>query len=126
MTHVTLLSCLHLYSYNFLCKLNTNCCHYICDIFDEKLLYTFSYNYVIICSSFITCSSFQISAPETVTKRFYHSMSTYYISEACAWIIVTGGYREHNRSNNTDLPVSGCDAIVIMELGMIIITHKNN
>ena len=50
-------------------------------------------------------------------------MSTYYISKSCVWIIVTGGYREYNQTNNTDLPVSGCDVTVIMELGMIIITH---
>ena len=49
-------------------------------------------------------------------------MSTYYISKSCVWIIVTGGYKEHNRSTNTDFPVSGCDVTVIMELGMIIIS----
>ena len=35
---------------------------------------------------------------------------------------MTGGYNEHNRSNNTDLPITGCDVTVIMELGMIIIS----
>ena len=50
-------------------------------------------------------------------------MSIYYISKSCVWIIVTGGYNEYNRSNNTNLPVSGCDITVIVELGMIIITH---
>ena len=50
-------------------------------------------------------------------------MSTYYISKSCVWIIVTGGSREYNRSNNTDLPVTGCDVTIIIELGMIIITH---
>ena len=37
---------------------------------------------------------------------------------------MTGDYREYNRSNNTDLPVSGCDVTVIMELCMIIITQE--
>ena len=49
-------------------------------------------------------------------------MSTYYISKSCVWIIVTGGYKEYNRSDNTSLPVSGCDVTVIVELGMIIIS----
>ena len=45
---------------------------------------------------------------------------------------MTGGSKEYNRSNNTDLPITGCDVIVIIELGMIIIscdvlsyTHNN-
>ena len=49
-------------------------------------------------------------------------MSTYYISNSCVWIIVIGGHKEHNRSNNTDLPITGCDVTVIMELGMFIIS----
>ena len=49
-------------------------------------------------------------------------MSTYYISKACVWITVTGGHKEYNRSDNTDLPITGCDVTVIMELGMIIIS----
>ena len=35
---------------------------------------------------------------------------------------MTGGYRQYNRSNNTDLPITGCDVTVIMELGMITIS----
>ena len=35
---------------------------------------------------------------------------------------MTGGYNEYNQSNNTYLPVTGCDVTVIMELGMIIIS----
>ena len=50
-------------------------------------------------------------------------MSTYYISKSCVWIIVSGGYRECNRSLNAFQPLTGCDVTVIIELGMIIITH---
>ena len=50
-------------------------------------------------------------------------MSTYYISKSCVWIIVTGGYRDSNRSDNGAIFVTGCDITVTMELGMIIITH---
>ena len=49
-------------------------------------------------------------------------MSTYYISKLCVWLIVTGGYKEYNQSDNTSRPVSGCDVTVIVELGMIIIS----
>ena len=49
-------------------------------------------------------------------------MNTCYISKSCVWITVTGGHKEHNRSNNTHLPITGCDVTVIMELGMIIIS----
>ena len=51
-------------------------------------------------------------------------MSTYYTSKSCVWIIVIGGYREYDRSNNTDLLITGCDVTVIIELGMFIITHN--
>ena len=64
-------------------------------------------------------SPLQINLPESVTKRFSHSMSTYYISKSCVWTIVTGGDIE---SDNTRVPVTGCDVTVIIELGMLIIT----
>ena len=47
-------------------------------------------------------------------------MSTYYISKSCVWVIVSGGF---NQSDNTYVPVTGCDVTVIMELGMLIIAH---
>ena len=68
-------------------------------------------------------SSLQINLPDSVTKRFYHSMSTYYISKERFWIIVTGGYREINQSNNTLIPITGSNTLVIIELGMIINIH---
>ena len=65
-------------------------------------------------------SSLQISLPDSVTKIFDHSMSTYYISKERFWIVVTGGYSEHNQS---DLPITGSNNTVIIELGMIINIH---
>ena len=50
-------------------------------------------------------------------------MSTFYVSNSCVWIMVTGGYREYKGSINPDLPVTGCDVTVILELSMFIITH---
>ena len=35
---------------------------------------------------------------------------------------MTGGHKEHNRFNNTDFPITGCDVTVMVELGMIIMS----
>ena len=68
-------------------------------------------------------ASLQINLPDSVTKRFDHSMSTYCISQERFWIIVTGGWNVHNRSDDTALPVTGSDITVIIELGMMINIH---
>ena len=68
-------------------------------------------------------SSLQINLPDSVTKRFHHSMSTYYIYEERFWIVLTGGYSEYNLSTNTYLPITGSYITVIIELGMIINIH---
>ena len=79
-----------------------------------------------MCSSFITCnhivymliySSLQINLPESVTKRFDHSITPYQISNNRVWIIVYGGHEDHYSSS---IPVTGCDVTIIVELGMII------
>ena len=85
-----------------------------------------------MCSSFVTCnhivymliySSLQINLPESVVKRYYHSMTTYEISNGHVWLIVTGGSREWDRSNNTNIAITGSDVTFIIELGMIINIH---
>ena len=68
-------------------------------------------------------SSLQINLPDSVTKRFGHSMSTYYISKERFWIVVTGGYNGYNQSTNTSQPITGSNILVIIELGMIINIH---
>ena len=68
-------------------------------------------------------SSLQINLPDSVTKRFYHSMSTYYISKDRFWIVVTGGYNEYDLSDNTTQPITGSNILVIIELGMISNIH---
>ena len=68
-------------------------------------------------------SSLQINLPDLVTKRFAHSMSTYYISKERFWIVVTGGYNEYNESDNTVTAIIGSHIVVIIELGMIINIH---
>ena len=68
-------------------------------------------------------SSLQINLPDSVTKRFYHSMSTYYILKERFWIVVTGGWNEYNRSDGTVQSITGPDVTVIIELGMIVNIH---
>ena len=68
-------------------------------------------------------SSLQINLPDSVTKRFYHSMSTYYISKERFWIIVTGGGSKYKQSKNIFLPITGSNITMIIELGMIINIH---
>ena len=67
--------------------------------------------------------SLQINLPDSVTKRFDHSMSTYYISKERFWIIVTGDCDEYNPFNNTFTPIIGSGIAVIIELGMIVNIH---
>ena len=91
--------------------------------------YTFLYYYIIVYFSFITCnqivnnnfiySSLQINLPESVTKKYNHSVTTYEICNNRVWIIVNGA-KEYNRSDNTSIPVTGWDVTTIVELGMII------
>ena len=42
-------------------------------------------------------------------------MAAYQISDSCAWIVVTGGFREIRSS----IAISACDITIILELGMI-------
>ena len=85
-----------------------------------------------MCPSFITCnhivymliySSLQINLPESVIKRYYHSMTTYEISNGHVWLIVTGGCSEYVQSDNTNIVITGSDVTFIIELGMIINIH---
>ena len=85
-----------------------------------------------MCSSFITCNhivymliylSLQINLPESVIKRYNHSMTTYEISNGHVWLIVTGGYSEYYKSDNTGILITGSDVTFIIELGMIINIH---
>ena len=63
-------------------------------------------------------SSLQIDLPESVTKRYTHSLSTFYISKHHIWVVVTGGMRD-------DVPVTDPYITMIVELGMIIIIIYN-
>ena len=78
---------------------------------------------VITCNHIVYKSiylSLQINLPESVIKRHNHSMATCEISNGHVWIIVTGGCRQIDLSNNTNIVITGSDVTFIIELGMII------
>ena len=50
-------------------------------------------------------------------------MTTYEISNGHVWITVTGGFREWDESDGTDILITGSDVTFIIELGMIINIH---
>ena len=64
-------------------------------------------------------SSLQIKVPDSVTSRFNHSMSTYYISRHYVWLIITGGNKELAKSTPLGIPITGSNINVIMELGTV-------
>ena len=64
-------------------------------------------------------SSLQINLPDSVTKRFYHSMSTYYISKKRFWVIVTGGDSTYNVFDGRTIHITGSYITMMIELGMI-------
>ena len=79
------------------------------------------YNIIIVCM--FIYSSHQINLPHSVTKRFDHSVSTYYISKERFWILVTGGSSQINLSTKTTRAITGSNIVEIIELGMIINKH---
>ena len=50
-------------------------------------------------------------------------MTSYEISNGHVWLIVTGGFRECDHSDNTNIVITGSDVTYIIELGMIINIH---
>ena len=62
-------------------------------------------------------SSLQINLPESVIKRYDHSMTTYEVY--IQWITVNGRFREYDRSEWKRF----FNKWVIIELGMIISIH---
>ena len=76
-------------------------------------------------------SSFQIDLPESVTNRVHHSLSTFYISKQCVWIVVTGGVKDDDDEEEQDVDDHGVVSVtdpyitMIVELGMIIIIIYN-
>ena len=57
----------------------------------------------------------QVDLPESVTKRFDHSVSSFVISGNCTWVLITGGLRDR-----TNKAMHGPEITMIFELGMII------
>ena len=68
-------------------------------------------------------SRLQLNLPESVTRRYYHSLSTYYISNQYVWIVVTGSNEKCLDEDECDIvhtPISGSNVTMIIELGMVI------
>ena len=53
----------------------------------------------------------QIPVPESVTKRWAHSMTSFTVSVNCAWLLITGGATE------VGVPITGPNTVMIVELG---------
>ena len=56
----------------------------------------------------------QISVPESVTKRWGHSISSFTVSVNCVWLLITGG------GTTESVLVTSPNNVMIVELG------KNN
>ena len=86
-----------------------------------NLIRIFTHIYCATVQAFFTAYSyFQINLPESVAKRHLHSMTSYQISDTIVWVAVTGGIREYDHYNNTNIVVSGYDVTTFVELGMVI------
>ena len=65
----------------------------------------------------------QINLPQSVSERYYHSLSVYTVGLNCVWIVVTGGCVEHHKETidgvvkYSDTPVSHPNIAMVIELG---------
>ena len=54
----------------------------------------------------------QIPVPESVTKRWCHSMTSFTVSVNCVWLLITGGF-----TTEGDDIVTSPNTVMIVELG---------
>ena len=62
----------------------------------------------------------QINLPQSVSERYYHSLSVYTVGLNCVWIVVTGGCaerREETIDKYRDIYVSHPNIAMVIELG---------
>ena len=65
----------------------------------------------------------QINLPQSVSERYYHSLSVYAVGLNCVWIVVTGGCVERHKQTidgvvlYSDTPVSHPNIAMVIELG---------
>ena len=55
----------------------------------------------------------QIPVPESVTKRWGHSMTSFTVSVNCVWLLITGGAT----CTKVGAPITGPNTVMIVELG---------
>ena len=59
-----------------------------------------------------------------MTRRYFHSISSYTVSDECVWIVITGGFKQYNPGYKTGTLVSGPDTTVLVELGMLTVLNN--
>ena len=65
----------------------------------------------------------QINLPQSVSERYYHSLSVYTVGLNCVWIVVTGGFVERHKKTidgvvkYSDTYVSHSNIAMVIELG---------
>ena len=59
-----------------------------------------------------------------MTRRYFHSISSYTVSDECVWIVITGGDKQYNTEDNTETLIIGPDTTVLVELGMLTVLNN--
>ena len=65
----------------------------------------------------------QINLPQSVSERYFHSLSVYTVGLNCVWIVVTGGCAERHKETidgvvqYRDIYVSHPNIAMVIELG---------
>ena len=85
-------------------------------LFYSDQIYTYVYNLKLgFCTTKkvhkIIISLAQIPIPESVTKRWGHSMTSFTVSVNCVWLLITGGLKTEGG------PINGSNTVMIVELG---------
>ena len=65
-----------------------------------------------------------MDVPDSVTRRYDHSISSYTVSDECVWIVITGGLKQYNSEDDTDTFITGPDTTVLVELGMLTVLNN--
>ena len=65
----------------------------------------------------------QIPLPESVTDRYYHSLTAVTMSPHCMWLVIVGGCEGYDEMLQEHKPITDTNRLImIIELGMRIVT----
>ena len=88
----------------------------LCCTLSHYLLYTYVYVIFLLqkkcLQKNLSFSFAQIPVPESVTKRWCHSMTSFTVSVNCVWLLITGGF-----TTKGDDIVTSPNTVMIVELG---------